>query len=105
MDCRQNSPKFLHNIFMIFLIAFGLITLISSGGGDDGGDDNAQEETLTGNAILDIQILDGGMLSSTPPAAPEGFSLLNYDINEGSGKIMSGYITRQGRLTARKECP
>jgi hypothetical protein len=77
--------KFLRNSLVMFVLAFGIVALIASGGGDDGGDDNSQDEPpLTGNAILDIQIIDGGLLSSSPPAAPEGFTLLNYDINEGS---------------------
>jgi len=69
---------------MIFIVVAGIICILASGGGDDGDDDDAQDEPLTGNAILDIQIIDGGLLSSTPPAAPEGYTLLNYDIYEGS---------------------
>ncbi|MBN1626395.1 MAG: hypothetical protein JW944_07705, partial [Deltaproteobacteria bacterium] len=60
----------------------GIICILASGGGDDG-DDDTQDEPLTGNAILDIQIIDSG-LSDIPPAAPEGFTLLDYDINKGT---------------------
>lgn len=62
-------------------LAFGLLQGSCGGGGDDGA---PAPEPLTGDAIVEIQLVDGGR-NSTPPAATAGFRLMNIDLNEGSG--------------------
>jgi hypothetical protein len=76
-------------ICRLFLILF-ILTLFTccGGGGGGGGSDNTAPEEITGDAILDIQLVDGGhpwLSDGTPPEPPAGYALLDYDLNEGSG--------------------
>jgi hypothetical protein len=61
-----------------------LFGLLQGGCGGGGGGDVTPPAALTGDAVLEIQLVDGGR-NSTAPAAPAGFRLMDIDLNEGSG--------------------
>lgn len=79
---RRTTPRLFGGLGGLALaLVSGLLQGSCGGGGDDG---TVPPDNLTGDAILEIQLVDGGR-NSTPPAAPAGFRLLNIDLNEGSG--------------------
>jgi hypothetical protein len=57
--------------------------LLQIGCGGDG-DGESSPANITGDAILGLQVIDGGR-SSMPPTPPTGYTLLNIDLNEGTG--------------------
>jgi hypothetical protein len=74
--------------YLFSLLACALMLTTCGGGGDDGGTSpNPPPENITGNAILDIQVVDGGPVGGggVPPPAPDGYTLLNVDLNSGTG--------------------
>jgi hypothetical protein len=66
------------------LFLFLSILVLLSGCRSGSSDDNTQPENITGDAILDVQLMDGGH-DGTPPAPPAGYTLLDIDLNEGTG--------------------
>lgn len=76
-------------------VLLGAFQLGCGGGGDDAGD-TTPPAPLTGDAIVEIRLVDGGH-HSTPPAAPAGFRLLDIDLNEGTGGNYIWLYYRTGR--------
>ena len=69
--------------YFAFLLLSAAFFLPACGGG--GGDDNPMPPpNLEGSAITGIEVVDGG-LNSTPPAANPGYTLLDIDLNDGTG--------------------
>lgn len=70
----------------ILMLSIFAVFLGCGGGGSSSDDNGGSEEIPSGEAILDIQLIDGGPLGSggTPPAAPAGYTLLNIDLNDGT---------------------
>ena len=83
----RRIPFLLSNLFplaFIFcLIQFGC----GGGGGGDGESTPSPPANITGDAILELQVVDGGPVEGggTPPAPPAGYTLLDIDLNGGSG--------------------
>ena len=74
--------------YLLFLLACVLMLTTCGGGGRDGGTSpTPPPDNITGNAILDIQVVDGGPVGGggVPPPAPDGYTLLNVDLNSGTG--------------------
>ncbi len=74
-----------HKYNMFFLIPVLLVVMLAAGGcgGGGGGSDSGgpvKPENIEGDAILDIQLVDSGH-NSTAPAPPEGYTLLDIDLN------------------------
>ncbi|MGC9324177.1 MAG: hypothetical protein ACP5G0_05430 [Desulfomonilia bacterium] len=67
-------------------MALSFCLLQISCGGDSGGgnEDESPPPDITGDAILDLYLVDGGH-TSTPPAPLAGYTLLDIDLNEGTG--------------------
>lgn len=87
------------------LVLACLFSLLQGGcGGGGGGGDAAPPEALTGEAILEIQLVDGGH-RSTPPAAPPGFRLLDIDLNEGTGGNYIWLYYRTGKADGSEGQP
>ncbi|MBI5717030.1 MAG: hypothetical protein HZC37_05000 [Burkholderiales bacterium] len=59
---------------------------------------------ITGDAVLEIQIVDGGR-NSTPPAPPAGFRLLDIDLNEGTGGNYIWLYYRTGKADGSEGQP
>lgn len=87
------------------LVLACLFSLLQGGcGGGGGGDDAAPPAPLTGEAILEIRLVDGGH-RSTPPAAPPGFRLLDIDLNEGTGGNYIWLYYRTGKADGSEGQP
>ena len=82
----RRIPFLLSNLFILAFV-FCLIQFGCGGGGGDGESTPSPPANITGDAILDLQVVDGGSWQSggTPPAPPTGYTLLNIDLNEGTG--------------------
>lgn len=83
-------------------LAFGLLQGACGGGGDAGNDTPAVP--LTGDAILELQLVDGGA-NSTPPAASAGFRLLDIDLNQGTGGNYVWLYYRTGKADGSEGPP
>jgi len=70
--------------FVFFLISVALFLPACGGGGGDDDEKSLPPPNLTGSAITGIQIVDGGFDGTPPPAAP-GYTVLDIDLNEGTG--------------------
>lgn len=72
-------------LFSLLACAFMLTTC--GGGGDDGGTSpTPRPDPITGNAILDIQVVDGGPVGGGAAIAlPPGYTRLDVDLNSGTG--------------------
>ena len=69
-----------HSVFLLISLPF---FLFACGGG--GGDENPMPPpNLEGSAITGIEVVDSGY-SSTPPAASPGYTVLDIDLNDGTG--------------------
>lgn len=84
-------------------LAFGF-SLFQGGCGGGGGDEATPPEPLTGDAVLEIQLVDGGS-NSTPPAPPAGFRLLDIDLNEGTGGNYVWLYYRTGKADGSEGQP
>ncbi len=77
--------------YLFSLLACVFMLTTCGGDGDNSGNGGTsptpRPANITGNAILDLQVVDGGPASGsgTPPPAPAGFTLLNVDLNSGTG--------------------
>ncbi len=73
-----------HKNTVFFLIPVLVVVMLAAGGcGGGGGSDSGvpvKPVNIEGDAILDIQLVDSGH-NSTAPAAPEGYTLLDIDLN------------------------
>lgn len=74
------------------------------GGCGGGGDDVTPPADLTGEAILEIRLVDGGR-NDLPPAPPAGFRLMNIDLNEGSGGNYVWLYYRTGKADGTEGQP
>lgn len=83
-------------------LAFGLLQ--ASCGGGDGAEDTSPPANLTGDAILELQLVDGGG-NSTPPAPPAGFRLLDIDLNQGTGGNYIWLYYRTGKADGSEGQP
>lgn len=81
---------------------FGLLQGGCGGGGAEDG--LTPPADLTGDAVLEIQLVDGGR-DSTPPAPPVGFRLMNIDLNEGSGGNYIWLYYRTGKADGSEGQP
>ncbi len=88
------------------LAAAILVSVLQGGCGGGGGDGNdvMPPPDLTGDAVLEIQLVDGGR-TSTPPPPPAGFRLLNIDLNEGSGGNYIWLYYRTGKADGSEGQP
>jgi hypothetical protein len=68
----------------IFLISVFCLLQIGCGGSDGDDGSTPRPAVITGNAILDLQVVDGGW-NGTPPAPQAGYTSLNIDLNGGTG--------------------
>ncbi len=75
---KRNLNGFSANLFLCFMVAI----VFSCGGGGGGGGDDPVVPDRSGDAVIGLTIADGGF-SSTPPAVPQGYTLLPIDINAG----------------------
>jgi hypothetical protein len=77
---RRRSFLLLNLVPLAFF--FCLLQIGCGGDGDDSGNGTPRPASITGNAILDLQLADSG---TPPPPAPAGYTLLNVDLNSGTG--------------------
>jgi hypothetical protein len=97
---RQAKPRPLRVLAMA--LVFGLLQ--GACGGGDGADDTLPPANLTGEAILELQLVDGGR-NSTPRTPPAGFRLLDIDLNQGTGGNYVWLYYRTGRADGSEGQP
>ena len=82
----KNQKPILYVTLGVFLVILMLCVGCSGGGSDDGdvGANEVAPDTIAGDAILDLYVVDGGH-DGTPPDPSAGYTLLDIDLNEGTG--------------------
>ena len=83
----MEKRKLIASLFFLLSFAFILTTCGCGGGSDDDGSSPSPPPNITGDAILELEVVDGGPVGGggTPPDPPAGYTLLDIDLNGGTG--------------------
>jgi len=80
----MRAISFLFSKQLFLALVIGLLQIGCGGANDDGS--TPRPDVITGNAILDLQVVDGGYNGTAPAPPPgSGLTLLDIDLNGGSG--------------------
>ena len=82
----RRIPFLLSNLFILAFV-FCLIQFGCGGGGGTASPRPLLPPTSRAMRCLELQVVDGGPVEGggTPPAPPAGYTLLDIDLNEGTG--------------------